>query len=240
MSGFVDLHCHYLPGVDDGVRSLDESVALLEGLARLGFERVVATPHIRTSMFENDADDLRLRFEALDASLSTLPNLPDRALGAEHFFDDVLWARIERGEFLPHPGGSAVLIELHPQLIPLGLEQRLFELKLKGMAPLLAHPERYRPFFRSSEGLRKLMTVGAMPVLDLMSLVGRYGDAPQVAAERILDEGLYRAACSDSHGPSDLPRVEAAIERLRRLVGAAEAENLLSSGPRSILAGALD
>jgi protein-tyrosine phosphatase len=82
MRGFVDLHCHYLPAVDDGVRTHDEGVELCQALLRLGYATVVATPHIRTAMFENRKADLMQRFERFSEQSQGAPDMPELLLGA--------------------------------------------------------------------------------------------------------------------------------------------------------------
>lgn len=237
---YVDLHCHYVPGVDDGVDDVEQGVVLCQGLRTLGFETVVATPHMRTAMFDNRRGDLMEAFAAFAATAAHRPSMPTLGLGAEHFFDDVFWERFLGDEAVPYPGGRAALIELPPHQIPLGLPRHLFTMTVRGVHPVLAHPERYRPVMRGSEALMPLLDAGALPLLDLMSLVERYGTGPRRAAERLLEEGHYAAACSDAHRPEDLDRVARAIDRLRALVGEERLIALLDTGPRRILAGTHD
>lgn len=237
MTGFVDLHSHYLPGIDDGVRTFEDGVALIKGLAAIGFEKVVATPHIRTAMFPNERDGLRQSFADFTARAADIDGLPELGLGAEHFFDDVVWNLFQSDHAQPYPGGHAALIELNRDSLPKGLDRCFFQLKVKGIHPVLAHPERYAPFAKKTSPMDPLLDVGALPLLDLMSLTGKYGRRAKKAAERMLDEGVYYAACSDAHRPADVEVVEAAIEKLRRLVGDEETHELLVDNPKSILDG---
>lgn len=237
MNGYVDLHLHYVPGVDDGVRDDAEAVALLRGLRALGFERAIATPHIRAGMFPNRRSMLEPAFDALVERLSATDGLPALGLGAEHFVDDSLPDLLENGETRAYPGGRAMLLELHPTTFPVNLAHLCFRIRTKGHRVVLAHPERYAPLFDRTNALDPLLDAGVLPLLDLMSLVGRYGRATQRAAERMLEEGVYAAACSDSHRPADLDAVRDAMSRLQRSVGRDEASYLLGEGPRRILDG---
>ncbi len=240
MTGYVDLHSHYIPAIDDGVKTADEGRALLRGLKSLGWDTVVATPHIRTAMFENRKPGLVRAFEAFAKEAEGDPELPTLGLGAEHHFDDVVWGLFLEGQALPYPGGHAALLEFPERSLPMGVAQRFFELMVKGIRPVIAHPERYHPFFRKTDDLDPLLDVGALPLLDLMSLVGRYGRRPRKAAERMVKEGVYYAACSDAHRPSDLEMVEEAVARLEKLVGEEEARELLADNPRRILEGTIE
>ena len=108
--GFIDLHCHWIPGVDDGAPTFDASLAMLRGLGGLGFSLVIATPHMRPGLFDNDAAALRAAFDAVEQRLAALPEvseLPERALSSEHFFDEQVFRRVSEGRGLPYPGEDA-------------------------------------------------------------------------------------------------------------------------------------
>lgn len=235
--GRCDLHCHYLPGVDDGVRTLEDGVALCRGLKQLGYSTVVATPHIRPGMFDNHRPQLEAAFAELRAATSGEPDLPELGLAAEHFCDDTFFGLLERGAALPYPGGHAALVEFATDRMPLRISEQFFRMQVRGVRPVIAHPERYTPVWKDAEVLRAMVERGAVALLDLMALIGKYGRRPQRCAEDLLDEDLYFAACSDSHKPDDLPSVERGIARLVELVGDEYAEQLLSDRPRQILAG---
>jgi protein-tyrosine phosphatase len=239
MSGYVDLHLHYVPGVDDGVRTIEETQRMLEGLHALGYVRCVATPHIRSGMFENRKNGLEQGFAEVVRKLAGLA-IPALGLASEHFFDDVFWQLFERREVLPYPGGNAILVELHPDRWPHGLTERFFQMQMRGLRPMIAHPERYSPLADATDPLDALLDAGAMTQLDLMSLVGRYGDRPRRVAERMLEEGAYDIACSDAHRPEDVDHVARAIERLYQLIGADEARALLATHPAGVLDGTYD
>lgn len=236
----VDLHCHYIPAVDDGVRSLDESKRLLRGLKDLGYGTVIATPHIRNGMFDNRRPDLERAFIELDGILAGTDGLPERGLAAEHYLDDVFLQLFEKGEVLPYPGQKALLVEFHYDVWPRKVEKRVFELMLRGLRPVIAHPERYRDLERETDPLDPLMEAGAVTLLDVMSLVGKYGGRSRRTAERMLEEGAYDAACTDSHRAEDVDVAAKAIDRLVELVGEDDAEELLEHAPRAILEGTYD
>jgi protein-tyrosine phosphatase len=255
--GFVDLHCHWIAAIDDGARTTDESLAMLRGLHQAGFDAVVATPHMRPGMYDNDRLAIERAFAAMRPVLSGAGDLPSVHLASEHFFDDVVYGRLVRGEAVPYPrlppaplaagatphetGADAalkrrpVLIEFGPTAFPARLQHRLFDLQRAQLVPVIAHPERYEPVWRDDGCLDPLLDAGAHLLLDVCSLVGKYGRAPQRAAEKLLEEEAYEAACSDAHKPRDVEAVVQAIDRLHALVGAEEAHRLLADGPRAIL-----
>ena len=239
MSGFVDLHCHYVPGIDDGASSPADGLAMLRGLSALGFARVLATPHTRPGMFDNTAETISQAFAQFKSSLPAGEALPELSLSSEHYFDEVVFQRLLTGQGLPYPGGKAVLLEFYQIDFPPTIQHRLFDLRTRGLLPVIAHPERYQCLWRSPEILEKLVDSGSAALLDVAALVGKYGRKTQDCAEVLLERGLYHAACSDAHRPSDVAEVARGIERLRELYGPEEVTFMFREGPEQLLAGIL-
>jgi protein-tyrosine phosphatase len=239
MSGFTDLHCHYVPGIDDGARSTEDGLAILRGLGSLGFTRVMATPHTRPGMFDNTRDTIRAAFEQFAEGLPDRAALPTLDLSSEHYFDDVVFRRLLAGEGLPYPGGHAVLLEFYEMDFPPMIQHRLLDLRVRGLLPVIAHPERYQCLWRSPDTLERLVDSGVAALLDVAALVGKYGRKTQACAEELLERGLYHAACSDAHRPADVDEVAHGIDRVRELYGDDEVKFLFQEGPESLLDGAL-
>ncbi|MBK8169052.1 MAG: protein tyrosine phosphatase [Sandaracinaceae bacterium] len=240
MLGYVDLHCHYLPAIDDGVKTIAEGAELCRALRSIGYDTVVATPHIRSAMFENNKANLEQVYSNFVAQTREMQDMPKTGLAAEHFCDDVFWNLFATGASLPYPGGHAALVEFPPTAIPRNVEQRFFDMQRKRVRPVIAHPERYTPLFKQTDPIDRMLDMGVLAQLDLMSLTGKYGRATQSAAERMVEEGVYYLACSDCHKPADVPIVADAIARLFELVGEEEAKELLSENPTRILSGRIN
>lgn len=238
MRGLIDLHCHFVAGIDDGARTEEEGIELLRALYRLGFDRVVATPHMRPGMFDNDKLALRTAYDAVVPKLVG-PGFPETDLSSEHYFDDVVFSRIMNGEGLPYPGGKAVLLEFYSVDFPPAVDMCFSRLRRSGILPVIAHPERYQCLWQRTDRLERLIDGGAATLLDTAALVGKYGAMPQRTAERLLEEGLYHAACSDAHRPADVRAVESGMKRIEELYGEEEVELLFVEGPRALLAGKL-
>lgn len=236
MARFIDLHLHVLPSVDDGVRTLDETRTICRELKAMGWQQLVTTPHIRSHMFENRRASLSEAFAALVRELSP-EELPALALSAEHHCDALFLELFEAGEIMPYPGAHALLMEFPNEALPVAFDRLAFRLAQKGLRPIIAHPERYVPLFKRTTPIDKLLDQEVGLQLDLMSLSGKYGRSARKAAERMLDEGAYTIAATDTHRVDDLARVASALALLYKRVGDDEAEVLLAENPRRLLAG---
>ena len=141
----TDIHCHLLPGVDDGSKSNEESLACLQVMRDAGFENVICTPHYQYPRFPNEETDILNRFDTLkiDIAAAKQKNIPNLiGVAGEYRVDTGFPTRIENNRFLL-VGGKYVLVEfsLHQQVI--GLDQVMFDLQMKNYEIILAHPERY-------------------------------------------------------------------------------------------------
>jgi protein-tyrosine phosphatase len=240
MRGFIDLHCHWVAGIDDGARTHADSVSMLTALRGAGFDVVVATPHMRPGMFENSAEDLRRAYEHTCSALAEAADLPELMLSSEHYFDDIVFNRLIEGKALPYPGGHAALVEFPTQMFPTRVAHRFFDLRRRKIRPVLAHPERYEPVWTSKEILEPLLDGGAVLLLDVAALAGKYGRKPKRVAEELLEDGFYYAACSDAHKTSDVEDVAKGIRQLYDVLGKEDASFMLIDGPRAILDGRVE
>jgi protein-tyrosine phosphatase len=234
----IDLHCHFLPGIDDGAPTAGEGVAMLEGLKALGFTHVVATPHMRPGMFDNEKQGLTAAFDGF-LPYVTGRDVPELSLSSEHYFDERVYTRLLKGEALPYPSGRAALLEFYEIDFPPVIEERLFDLRRRRILPVIAHPERYRKFWDQPEALERLVDQGVATLLDCMALTGKYGRRPQRAAEDLLERELYQAACTDLHRVADLPIVEKSLALLEKRYGKDEIRFLFHDGPAALLEGRL-
>jgi len=211
---------------------------MLRALRGAGFDYVMATPHMRPALFDNQKADLENAFQAM--ALASEQGLPKVGLSSEHYFDDIVFQRLMKGDALPYPGGKAVLVEFPNDAFPARVADRFFDLRMRKLRPVLAHPERYRPVWKDRTVLDPFLDGGVVLLLDVAALAGKYGRAPERAALELLEDGYYIAACSDAHRAKDVEDVARGIARLQKLVGQEEADYLLRDGPLAILNDTLD
>jgi protein-tyrosine phosphatase len=233
--GFVDLHSHVLPALDDGSPDLSTSLVMIQGLAGLGFERICATPH-QKARFRPTAAEIEVARAALAAALEDRGLDVTLSIGAENMWDEVLHGRLEADQVPSYDGGPAFLVELAVTDPAPGLEERLFAVRLAGRLPVLAHPERYQPLWADRDRLVRLGAEMAL-VVDLGAVAGFHGRREAKTARWLIREGIAHAAASDAHVPGDVRVAAAGIAWIRKKMGEAAVRRLLDENPRRILAG---
>ena len=211
LNGFTDCHCHILPGVDDGVETTEDALAILVRYEQTGIRKVWLTPHIMEDM-PNTTDSLRQRFAALKAAYHGPITL---CLSAENMLDSVFSERFRTGDLLPWGDkGDRLLVETSYFTAPANFASTLQSIKSKGFFPILAHPERY--VYLGHQDYFRLKKKGIELQLNLFSLIGMYGRRVKDNAEFILKNGLYDYAATDLH---DLESLETALKaRLSRKI----------------------
>lgn len=232
----IDLHCHILPGVDDGARTLEESLAMARIAAGDGITDLVATPHYIEGESFLRAPELMENLETLKKRLAE-EHIPLRLHpGHEIHLGPETPDLLERGEVLPLAGSRYVLVELPFFELPLYAESVLHSLRLAGKVPILAHPERNRLLEESPNRLLDFLELGVLAQINGGSLLGRNGKAIQKAAEIMLTHGMVHFVASDGHHQDQRrPRLSQARKAAARLIGAGEAKKLFESNPARVL-----
>lgn len=206
-TGLTDCHSHLLPGVDDGVQTLEESLGCLSIHQRLGFKEVWLTPHIMEDV-PNTTDILKLRFDEMKQAYTGPLRLH---LAAEYMMDPLLSNRIRRGDLLPMD--DKLLVETSYYDAPGNFYDMLESIRTAGYVPLLAHPERYH--YMNKKDYIGLKDRGVRLQLNLLSLVGLYGPQVKEKAKMLYASGLYDAAGTDLHSL----RQAGVLERTARTFG---------------------
>ncbi|HEY7370981.1 MAG TPA: CpsB/CapC family capsule biosynthesis tyrosine phosphatase [Polyangia bacterium] len=236
MTHFVDLHAHYLPALDDGATSREMSLQMIRAVASLGFEDLYATPHQRNGMFMPAREAITGAFAAVSADVAAQGPAVRLGLGAENFWDDVLHGRLRDRTVPVYGDGPAFLFEVHPQFMPAGLEDELFQLRVAGLLPVMAHPERYVAIQRDVD-LAERIGRHAVMMVDLGALDGAHGRAEMKTARKLVQEGLAHAAATDIHRPDDQKEIAAGIAWIRKQLGAEVLRRMLAENTRRLLAG---
>ncbi len=235
---FVDIHCHLLPGIDDGAEDWDESLAMAELAVADGMQTIICTPHQLGNHRQNLAVDIRERVRHLDTLLRQ-QGIPLRVLpGADVRVEPDLSARLQADEVLTLADrGRHVLLEL-PHELYLPLEPILDALRGWGIQGILSHPERNRGILRQPSLLSPLVAAGCLMQVTAGSLLGTFGPSVQQLAQTILREGRCHFLATDAHGATARrPRLQAAYRRAAELVGGAAADVMCCENPSRVIRG---
>lgn len=203
-----DLHSHILPGLDDGVKTIDESVAIVKKMLALGVKKFSFTPHISFPSPMNNPEIIRERLDLLKDRMAKEGIYLDADAGAEYKVGEYMLELIEQNSIASFREGM-VLVE-HSFVSPSpSFEEVIFRLQEKGYFPVLAHPERY-PFYagRILERARELKGRGCKMQVNLLSFTGFYGKEAQRGAQTLADAGVIDFLSGDIHSLRQMEHLE--------------------------------
>jgi len=236
----IDLHCHILPHVDDGATSVSESIAMARMALEDGIETIVATPHTLNDTYTNPpgpvADrvaELREIFTREQIGLTLLP-------GADVHLNIGMAEKVLAGEAATINGnGKYMLVEFPSMSLPDGYPEELFQLKLKGVTPIVTHPERNMVFQHNPDALYDLVGAGCLIQATAMSITGGFGQEAMECVHTLLKRRLIHVIATDAHSMDRRPPVlSAAVAVAAQILGSArEATAMVKDLPKAIIQG---
>lgn len=195
----IDMHCHVLPGVDDGSPDAQTSADLVERMRGWGIERIIATPHVTEATFPNTPDILDPALEELHDELKRRSIDVPVIRASENRIDDFFRDQFAAGLITPMPN-NYILVENSFIQEPWQLDQFLFDLKIKGYRPILAHPERFVYYFSERpQRYDELHRAGTFFQINVLSLAGGYSKEEKRAAEKLIEKGYVDFIGTDLH-----------------------------------------
>ena len=204
--GFIDIHNHILPGIDDGSKSIEQSLEMLDVYADLGVQKVMATPHIYKDLYPNTKRSIQTAFTTLNEA-SKSHGVEIIGYAAEYMVDEFFMNEISTETPLLNCFDEFLLIEI-PFFGELKrLNEALFALQNQGHLPILAHPERYTALQTIKE-VEALKYKGTQMQLNALSLIGFYGTDVQKKASLWLQKGLYDFIGTDAHNTLQLKKLK--------------------------------
>jgi protein-tyrosine phosphatase len=193
----TDMHSHLIPGIDDGVRTKEESFSVIDHLIGLGYQKIITTPHIMSDYFGNT-------YESVSAAYANFLEIVREAgytfpfeCAAEYYLDDNFYSLITTKKKILTFGDRYFLFETNVISEPLHLKEFIFSATSQGYKPILAHPERYQ--YMTLEKAEDLRHRGVLLQINMLSLIGYYGPHIQKIAEKLINKGLVDLLGSDCH-----------------------------------------
>ncbi len=194
----TDFHSHLIPGIDDGAKTIEDSIALVKKLYGLGYRKLITTPHIMSDYFRNTPAIIHAGLETVREAVKN-ENIPvEINAAAEYYLDDGFMHIIEQERLLTF-GEKYLLFEISYINCPDNLKDMIFRMQVLGYKPVLAHPERYPFWFFKMDAYKELKDNGVLLQINVNSLSGYYGIEAKKTAEKLIDLELVDAIGTDMH-----------------------------------------
>lgn len=203
----TDIHAHWLPGIDDGAKNLEQSLHMLEIYFQLGYKKLIATPHIYSDFYPNTPDTIKEAFNLVrNAAAPILPEL-ELDYAAEYYMDEYFSNCLKNKSLLTVRENEVLVEQSFFVEIP-NIRDTLFDMQIKGYQPILAHPERYTFYHTDLNKIKAIKDSGVKLQVNLLSLAGKYGKEIAKVAETLITNGWIDYIGTDVHSPSALKMFE--------------------------------
>jgi protein-tyrosine phosphatase len=210
----TDIHSHLIPEIDDGAKSVEDSLSIIRELSALGFNRVITTPHIMADSFPNTPDIIHRGLAVMQEAIAKEGIPMKMEAAAEYYLDEIFEEKLLKAPLLTFGGDKKyVLFETSYVARPMSLERIIFDLQMAGYQPVLAHPERYR-FFWERDGLdlvREIADKGVHLQLNIASMAGSYDVRAGKLGKKLLKEGLIHFLGTDIHRLTQADKLKKAL-----------------------------
>jgi protein-tyrosine phosphatase len=235
----IDLHAHILPGFDDGAVNMDEAIRMCRIAESDGISAIVATPHTGNGTYINRRDRILDGVSSLNVVLGKEGINVEVLPGADvHVRHDITGMLADGDATGINDKACYILIELPNDVIPPNLKDWIFSLKVKGITPIISHPERNLAVEKNMEELRTWVKLGALVQITAMSVTGEFGDPARKSAHRMLKENLAHVIATDAHSPVQRPPILSEARNVAaELIGRVAADNLVEAYPRMVIEG---
>ena len=230
MLNMIDFHSHILPGIDDGSRSIGQSIQILKEAKEAGFSKVILTSHYMEEYFECDEKDRKKLIEELQKEVKDT----ELYLGSEIYITDNIVDLIKDGKASSINGTKYVLFEFPlAETKPMNDKEVIYRLIENGYVPIIAHPERYPFIQKDPDYLFELSDMGALFQANFGSIIGMYGNKAKKTLKELLKNDLISFFGTDTHRPEQVfTKMPHIMKKLRKLLSDEEIERFTSINPQ--------
>ncbi len=195
----IDMHSHLLPGLDDGLKTPEESIAFIRSLRDMGYYKLICTPHILAEVYPNTPETILPKLDLMRRELAAQNVDMQIEAAAEYMVDVDMEKLVDNDKPLLTFGDKHILIEMSYIAPSTNIEPLIFKLRMKGYQPILAHPERYNYYHNNFEMYERFVDLGCLLQVNMLSLIGYYGKSVKKIADRILEQKMVNLLGTDMH-----------------------------------------
>ena len=203
----TDLHSHFIPGIDDGAQTMEDSMRLIRFMKELGYKKVITTPHIMSDYYQNTPEIILGGLENVRAELAKNSIDIEIEAAAEYYLDFEFEEKLKNKNILTL-SNNYVLVEISFLNPPDSFEGTLFNLNIAGYKPILAHPERYPFWHHDIEKYQRIKDLGALLQLNILSLTQYYSESVKKTAEKLVDLGMIDLLGTDMHNDKHVQAIK--------------------------------
>ena len=194
----ADMHSHYIPGIDDGAKTIDDSLAMIRAMKDMGYRTIITTPHVMSDFYRNTADIIQGGLKTVQDALAA-NNIDIKIKAAAEYYIDEYFIELIDKEPLLTIYNNEVLVEFSMLYEPPMLFEVLYKLLSKGYRPIVAHPERYIFFHQHLNKFSEMKDRGCLLQMNMLSVAGYYGGNIKAVAQKLLSKHMYDYCGSDMH-----------------------------------------
>lgn len=232
----IDFHTHILPNIDDGSRSIEETFNLINEAKNVGFEAIISTSHYIEEYYETNAPEREVWINAIYENLQAKNIDIKLYLGNEIYISENIIKLLEDGKASTINDTSYVLFEMPLNAEPMNLYDVIYEMMQYKLVPILAHPERYSFVQKEPELIYDLIEKGVLMQANYGSILGIYGEKPQMIVKKFLESNMIHFLGTDVHRQNTIyPKVPEALVEIKQIVGEEKLKEITTINPKLAL-----
>jgi protein-tyrosine phosphatase len=232
----IDIHSHILPGIDDGSRSIDETMAMLKEAENAGFREIITTPHYFEGYYEADERTREQLINNVKAQMDAHKTSVSLYIGNEIYITEDTMDNVKAKKVSSLNNKKYVLVEFDLNVMPMNMMNMIYKVLKERYIPILAHPERYRFVQQDPSILTELASNGVLFQCNYGSFIGMYGRKAEIIAKKLLKSNMISFLGTDTHRANSVyTRVPEIIKVLIDFVGEAKVDEITDSNQRRVL-----
>ena len=232
----IDIHCHILPNVDDGSESLEESIAMAKIAESEGITKIVNTSHCHFDFKYKKGNELKLELEKFNQALKEENINIEVLLGNELYYTSDLIERFNELDFFSMNNSKYILMEFSPINFPKNIEDVIYEIKIRGYIPIIAHAERYKQVQEDVNIMLDCIKEGALIQVNASSILGKNGEKAEDTSKKLLDNNMVHFVATDAHSSNRRrPLIKDSYNYILKNYGKEVSEKLFIENPTAVI-----